>query len=61
MKPSPARVARISQMNETNNRIREDIESLFPGVTFINIWPDMLLPNGQPNPALFVPDHVTYE
>ncbi len=56
LKPSPSRVARISQMNETNNRIREDIELLFPGVTFINIWPDMLLPDGQPNPALFVSD-----
>ena len=56
LKPSPSRIARIAQMNETNNRIREDIGILFPGVTFIDIWPDMLLPNGQPNTALYVSD-----
>jgi lysophospholipase L1-like esterase len=57
IKPTPARAALIEKMNETNIRIRGDIESLFPGVTFINIWPFMLLPNGQPNPDLFGPDH----
>jgi len=56
IKPTPARAALIEKMNETNIRIRADIESSFPGVTFINIWPFMLLPNGQPNPALFGPD-----
>ena len=50
-------VALMSKMNETNILIRGDIETLFPGVTFINIWPFMLLPNGQPNPDLFGPDH----
>jgi lysophospholipase L1-like esterase len=58
LKPSPSRIARIAQMNETNNRIREDIQLLFHGVTFINIWPDMLLPNGQPNPDLFLSDNL---
>ena len=56
LKPSPSRVAKMAQMDDTNNRIRQDIRLLFPGVTFINIWPDMLLPNGQPNPDLFVSD-----
>jgi len=57
IKPTPARAALLSKMNETNILIRGDIETLFPGVTFINIWPFMLLPNGQPNPDLFGPDH----
>ncbi len=57
LKPTPARAALIHQMNETNILIRGDIESLFPGVTFINIWPFMLLPNGLPNPDLFGPDN----
>jgi lysophospholipase L1-like esterase len=56
IKPTPARATLIEKMNETNIRIRDDIESSFLGVTFINIWPFMLLPNGQPNPALFGPD-----
>ena len=45
-------------MNETNNRIRYDIQLLFPDVTFIDIWYDMLLPDGQPNPDLFVSDNL---
>jgi len=57
LKPAPAHVDKIPQMNETNILIRGDIESLFPGVTFINIWPFMLLPNGLPNPDLFGPDN----
>jgi lysophospholipase L1-like esterase len=56
MKPAPAGAAFMSKMNETNILIRGDIETLFPGVTFINIWPLMLLPNGEPNPDLFGPD-----
>jgi lysophospholipase L1-like esterase len=56
IKPTPARAALIKQMNETNILIRRDIETLFPDVTFINIWPFMLLPNGEPNPDLFGPD-----
>jgi len=58
LKPSPSRVSRMAQMNETNNRIREDIQLLFRDVTFINIWPDMLLSNGQPNPDLFLGDNL---
>ena len=58
LKPSPSRVDKMPQMNETNYRIRDDIRLLFPGVTFINIWPDMLLPNGQPNPDLFSSDNL---
>ncbi|CAF1126222.1 unnamed protein product [Adineta ricciae] len=58
LKPSPSRVSKMSQMNDANNRIRQDINLLFPGVTFIDIWPDMLLPNGQPNPDLFVADQL---
>jgi lysophospholipase L1-like esterase len=58
IKPSPFRLPIIHQMNETNILIRDDIESLFPGVTFINVWPLMLLPNGQPNPDLFGPDRL---
>lgn len=57
LKPTPARISFIQKMNETNHLIRNDIETMFPGVTFINIWPFMLLPNGQPNPDLFGPDH----
>jgi lysophospholipase L1-like esterase len=58
IKPSPARVTKMVQMNETNILIRGDIETMFPGVTFINIWPFMLLPDGQPNPDLFGPDQL---
>ena len=58
LKPSPARVDKMPQMNDVNRRIREDIRLLFPQVTFIDIWPDMLLPNGQPNPDLFSSDNL---
>ena len=58
LKPSPARADRMPLMNDANNRIRNDIQLLFPRVTFINIWPDMLLPSGQPNPDLFVSDQL---
>lgn len=58
IKPSPSRAALMPQMNETNYRIRGDTESLFSGVTFINVWPLMLLPDGQPNPDLFGPDKL---
>lgn len=58
LKPSPSRVSKMSLMNDTNNRIRGDIQLLFRDVTFINIWPDMLLPNGQPNPDLFLSDNL---
>lgn len=58
LKPSPSRVSKMAQMNDTNNRIRQDIQLLYPLVTFINIWPDMLLPNGQPNPDLFISDNL---
>jgi lysophospholipase L1-like esterase len=57
IKPTPARIAKIALMNETNIRIRGDIQLLFPDVTFINIWPFMLLPDGKPNPDLFGPDN----
>lgn len=58
LKPSPSRVDKMPQMSETNYRIREDIRLLFPGVTFIDIWPDMLLPDGKPNPDLFSSDNL---
>ena len=58
IKPSPARAALMSKMNETNILIRGDTETMFSGVTFINVWPLMLLPNGQPNPDLFGPDRL---
>jgi lysophospholipase L1-like esterase len=58
IKPSPARVKIMPQANETNIRIQGDIETLFSGVTFINVWPAMLLPDGQPNPDLFGPDQL---
>lgn len=58
IKPSPSRAKLMPQMNDTNNRIREDIQSMFPGTTFINVWPLMLLPDGQPNPDLFGPDEL---
>lgn len=56
MKPSPSRVSKMSQMKDANDRIRNDIHLLFPGVSFIDIWPDMLLPDGQPNADLFLSD-----
>jgi lysophospholipase L1-like esterase len=58
LKPSPSRVSKMAQMKDTNDRIRQDIQLLFRGVTFIDIWPDMLLPNGQPNPDLFSSDNL---
>ena len=56
IKPSPSRAKLMPQMNDTNNLIREDIATMFTGATFIDVWPLMLLPNGQPNPDLFGPD-----
>lgn len=58
IKPSPARAAFLSKMNETNTLIQQDLETSFQGVTFINVVPLMLLPDGQPNPDLFGPDHL---
>jgi len=58
IKPTPARVAFLKQVQETNALIQADInENKFPGVTFINVYPYMILPNGQPNPDIFGPDH----
>ena len=58
IKPTPARVSLMSKMHEANVLIQGDIDSkMFPGVTFINVWPYMVLPNGQPNPDIFGPDH----
>ncbi|CAF0952771.1 unnamed protein product [Adineta steineri] len=56
LKPSPSRIDKMNQMKDANNRIRDDIRLLYPGVTFIDIWGDMLLPDGQPNRDLFLSD-----
>ncbi|UJR31505.1 hypothetical protein I4U23_018994 [Adineta vaga] len=58
LKPSPSRVNKMSQMSDANNRIKQDIDLLFPDVSYIDIWYDMLLPNGQPNPDLFLADNL---
>lgn len=58
IKPSPSRAAFLNKMNETNHLIQQDIQSSFQGVTFINVVPLMLLPDGQPNPDLFGPDKL---
>ncbi|CAM2725150.1 unnamed protein product [Rotaria socialis] len=56
VKPSPYRIDKISKLNETNIRIQGDIKLLFPDVTFINIWPQMLTTDGQPRRELFGSD-----
>lgn len=58
IKPSPARAAFLTKLNETNTLIQKDLETSFQDVTFINVVPFMLLPNGQPNPDLFGPDKL---
>lgn len=58
IKPSIAREDKMPLMDQANQLIRSDIETMFPGVTFINVWPLMLLPNGKPNPDIFGPDKL---
>jgi lysophospholipase L1-like esterase len=57
VKPTPARAALMPKMNQTNVLIQEAIKQSFPDITFINVWPLMVLPNGEPNPDIFGPDH----
>ena len=57
IKPSPSRIEKLSAMNESNNRIREDIQKM-NNVAFIDIFHEMLNADQQPRPELFVEDNL---
>ncbi|CAF3724183.1 unnamed protein product [Rotaria sp. Silwood1] len=57
IKPSPSREDKLAIMNETNNRIRESIQSL-SNVDYINVFSLMLTPDNKPRPELFSPDDL---
>ena len=55
--PNPARWERKNAWLDLNARIKAYSES-DPRVTFVDIWPEMLDPAGQPRPELFVEDRL---
>lgn len=57
IKPSPSRIEKLSAMNESNNRIREEIQKM-NNVAFIDIFDEMLDDDQQPRPELFVEDNL---
>lgn len=61
IKPSVARWALYSQMQEANTLIREYIEAHPKRLRFADVGKPMLGPNGQPRPELYVEDglHMT--
>jgi len=55
LKPTPARWPLTDKMHQANALIRSYCESR--GLcTYINVWPDMLAPDGKPKPEYFVSD-----
>lgn len=55
--PNPARWAQIAQVREANSLI-EDYTRQHAQLTFINAFPLMLGPDGQPRPDIFIADRL---
>jgi lysophospholipase L1-like esterase len=54
---NPARWKQVEKVKEVNRRI-EEITKKEKGLTFINVFPHMLGPDGQPKPDIFLPDQL---
>jgi lysophospholipase L1-like esterase len=57
LKPSPARRHLMPKFEEANAAIRSYLHQ-HKHTTYIDVYHDMLLENGQPNPALFMSDSL---
>lgn len=57
IKPSPSRVNKLEIMNETNNRIRDNIQTL-ANVQYIDVFSRMLTSDNKPRPDLFLDDNL---
>lgn len=55
--PNPARWAQIATVKAANQAIKEWIAT-DPRLTFIDVYPAMLGPDGQPRPGIFVADRL---
>jgi lysophospholipase L1-like esterase len=55
--PNPARWSQIEQIKATNKLI-EDFIQQDSRLTFINVFPEMLGPDGKPKPDIFVSDKL---
>lgn len=55
LKPSPARAWALGQIRRANELVREAIAA-WPQVTFLDIFPQMLGPDGKARRELFSPD-----
>jgi lysophospholipase L1-like esterase len=55
IKPSPARLAIDAAIRSVNAQVAADLQT-WPGATFIDIYPDMLGPDGKPDRTLYADD-----
>ena len=55
--PNPARWAQIEQVKAANKSI-EDYTRTNPKLSFINVFPHMLGPDGKPLPDIYLPDKL---
>jgi len=57
IKPSPSRWELVDKMRITNEMIR-DFAATHPGLSFVDVFPMMIGPNGRPRSELFVSDSL---
>lgn len=57
IKPSPSRERLMPKMEEANRLIADFLENK-RRTAFINVYHPMLLPNGKPDPSLFIKDNL---
>jgi lysophospholipase L1-like esterase len=55
--PNPARWAQVERVKATNERIAEHVKT-DSRLGFINVFPEMLGPDGQPKPDIYVEDRL---
>lgn len=55
--PNPARWSQVEKVKAANQMI-EDYAKKNPGLGFINVFPHMLGPDGQPKPDIFLKDRL---
>ena len=54
---NPARWSQVEQVKETNQLIADYMKTVSNSV-FIDVFPQMLLPDGQPNPEIYSADRL---
>jgi lysophospholipase L1-like esterase len=55
--PNPARWAEVERVRAANGLI-QDYTRQHPSLSFINVFPEMLGPDGMPKPNIYVEDHL---